>query len=126
MRREKNPQYSCQIQRRIELFKEKFENSLFTTKTLWIKIQNDLQLFYKNLFKYNRTKSYYDFQEFLGKITIPVLTSEKANICEGDLVKSALFISVSSMQDCTSPGNDRLTKELTFVKCNKRSIDELY
>ena len=126
MRREKNPQYSCQIQRRIELFKEKFENSLFTTKTLWIKIQNDLQLFYKNLFKYNCTKSYYDFQEFLGKITIPVLTSEKANICEGDLVKSALFISVSSIQDCTSPGNYRLTKELTFVKCNERSIDELH
>ena len=83
MRREKNSQYSCQNQRRKELFKDKFENSLFTTKTLWIKIQNDLQLFYKNLFKYNCTKSYDDCKEFLGKITIPVLTSEKANICEG-------------------------------------------
>ena len=50
---------------------------------LWIKIQNDLQLFYKNLFKYNCTKSYDDCKEFLGKITIPVLTSEKVNICEG-------------------------------------------
>ena len=49
------------------------------------KIQNELQLFYRNLFKSNCTKSY-DCKKFLDKIKIPVLTSEKANICEGDLV----------------------------------------
>ena len=74
------------------------------------KIQNELQLFYRNLFKSNCTKSY-DCKKFLDKIKIPVLTSEKANICEGDLVQSELFKSLSLMQDCKSPGNDRLTKE---------------
>ena len=52
------------------------------------KIQNELQLFYRNLFKSNCTKSYDDCKKFLDKIKTPVLTSEKANICEGDLVES--------------------------------------
>ena len=75
------------------------------------KIQNKLQLFYKNLFKSNCTKSYDDRKKFLDKIATPILTSKKANICEGGLVESELFKSVSSMQDCKSPGNDQLTKE---------------
>ena len=74
------------------------------------KMQNELQYFYRNLFKSNCTKSY-DCKKFLDKFTTPVLTSKKANICEGDLVESALFKSPSSMQDCKSSGNDRLRKE---------------
>ena len=50
------------------------------------KILNQLQLFYRNLFKSNGTRSYDDCKKFLDKITTPVLTSEKANICEGNLV----------------------------------------
>ena len=41
----------------------------------------------------------------------PVLTSERPNICDGDLVESELFKSLSSMQDCKSTLNDGLTKE---------------
>ena len=41
----------------------------------------------------------------------PVLTSERPNICDRDLVESELFKSLSSMQDCKSTGNDGLTKE---------------
>ena len=63
------------------------------------KIQNELQLFYRNLFKSNCTKSYDDFKKFLDKITTAVLTSEKANISEGDVVNTELFKSLSSMQD---------------------------
>ena len=37
--------------------------------------------------------------------------SEKAIICERDLVDGELFKSLISMQDCKSPGNDELTKE---------------
>ena len=73
--------------------------------------QNELQLFYSNLFKSNCTKSYVNYIKFLDKIITPVLTSKKGNICEGDLVESKLFKSLSSMQDCKSPGSDRLTKE---------------
>ena len=76
-----------------------------------IKIQNELQLFYGNLFKSNSTKSYDDCKKFLDKIKTPVLTRKKANICEGDMVDSELFKSLSPTQDCKSPGNDGLTKE---------------
>ena len=75
------------------------------------KIQNELQLFYRNLFKSNCTKSYDDYKKFLDKIKTPVLTNKKAIICQGDLAEIELFKSLSSMQDCKSPGNDGLTKE---------------
>ena len=52
-----------------------------------------------------------DCKKFLDKIKTPVLTSEKANICEGDLVETELMKSLSSMQDYKSLGNDRLTEE---------------
>ena len=54
-------------------------------------MQNELQLFYRNLFKSNCTKSYDDCNRFLDKMITPVLTSEKANICEEDLIESELF-----------------------------------
>ena len=50
-------------------------------------------------------------QKFLNKITTTVLTSEKTNICEGDLVDSELLKSLDSMQDCKSTGNNGLTKD---------------
>ena len=50
------------------------------------KMKIELQLFYRNVFKSNCTRSYDDCKKFLDKITTPVLTSKKANICEGDLV----------------------------------------
>ena len=58
-------------------------------------IQNELQLFYRSLFKYNCTKSYDEYNKFLDKVTTQVLSSEKANICEGNLVESKLFKSFS-------------------------------
>ena len=55
------------------------------------KMGNGLQLFYKNLFKSNCTKSYNDCIKFLDNITTLALNSEKANICEGNLVETELF-----------------------------------
>ena len=48
------------------------------------KIRNEIQLFYKNLFKSNFTKSYDCCKKFLVEITTSLF-------CEGDLVKSELF-----------------------------------
>ena len=55
------------------------------------KIQNELQLFYRILFKSNCTKSYDDYIKFLDKIITPVLTTEKAIISEGDLAERELL-----------------------------------
>ena len=56
--------------------------------------------FKRNVFKSNCTKSYDVCEKFLDKSKTPVLTSEKANICEKDPVESELF---KSLQDCRSP-----------------------
>ena len=55
------------------------------------KIQNELQLFYRNLFKSNCTKSYDDCIKFLDNIITPVSGSKKTNICEKNLVESELL-----------------------------------
>ena len=55
------------------------------------KVGNELQLFHKNVFKSNCTKSYNDCIKFLDNIITVVLTSRKANICERNLVESELF-----------------------------------
>ena len=73
-------------------------------------IQNQLN-FYRNVFKSNCTKLYDDCKKFVDNITTPVLTSEKANVCAGDLVERELLKSLSSMQDCKSLRNDELTKK---------------
>ena len=54
-------------------------------------MRNELQNFYKNLFKSNCTKSYNDCIKFLDNIITLALNSEKANICEGNLVETELF-----------------------------------
>ena len=55
------------------------------------KMKNELQLFYRNLFKSNCTKAYNDCIKFIDNIVTLVLTYEKANICSEDLVESELF-----------------------------------
>ena len=67
------------------------------------KIQNELQLLYKNIFKSNCTKSYEDCIKFRDKTITPVLTSKKANIFDGYLVESELLEFLSSVQDYKFP-----------------------
>ena len=55
------------------------------------KMQNELQLFYKNLFKSNCTNSYDACIKFIDNIVTLVLAYEKTNICTEDLVESELF-----------------------------------
>ena len=55
------------------------------------KMQNELQLFYRNLFKSNCTNSYDACIKFIDNIVTLVLASEKTNICTEDLVESQLL-----------------------------------
>ena len=58
------------------LFKFREEESSSRVNYKINKIQNELQLFYWDLFKSNCTKSYYDCVKFLDKIITPALTSD--------------------------------------------------
>ena len=48
---------------------------------------------------------------FLGNIFLPVINNDFFNLCEDDLNEKELLISLKSMQNNKTPGNDGLMKE---------------
>ena len=48
---------------------------------------------------------------FLDNISLSVINSDFFNLCENDLTEDELLISLKSMQNNKTPGNDGLTKE---------------
>ena len=48
---------------------------------------------------------------FLGNISLPVINNDFFNFCENDLNENEFLISLKSMQNNKTPGNDGLTKE---------------
>ena len=61
---------------------------------------------------------------FLETVSLPSLTGEQTNICEGPLKVEELLKSLTNMENNKSPGNDGLTKEfyVTFWKDIKDSF----
>ena len=47
---------------------------------------------------------------FLDNIPLPVINNDFFNLCENDLTEDELLISLKSMQNNKTPGNDGLTK----------------
>ena len=47
----------------------------------------------------------------LDNISLPVINNDFFNLCENHLTEDELFISLKSMQNKKTPGNDGLTKE---------------
>ena len=48
---------------------------------------------------------------FLDNISLSVTNNDFFNLCENDLTEDELLISLKSMQNNKTPGNDGLTKE---------------
>ena len=48
---------------------------------------------------------------FLDNISLSVTNNDFFNLCENDLTEDKLLISLKSMQNNKTPGNDGLTKE---------------
>ena len=80
--------------------------------------------FYLNLFKKKNYSSTNDLNTFLETVSLPSLTGEQKNICEGPLKEEELLKSLTNMENNKSPGNDGLTKEfyVTFWKDIKDSF----
>ena len=47
----------------------------------------------------------------MDNISLPLINNEFFNLCENDLTEDELLISLKSMQNNKTPGNDGLTKE---------------
>ena len=81
-------------------------------------ILNEIRNFYESLFKKDDSKSPSQINDFLDKVQLPKLNITEINECDDELSEKELYISLMSMQNNKSPGNDGLTKEVfvTFWK----------
>ena len=67
--------------------------------------------FYKTLFTEKLQIQNENITAHLNQISIPVLTGEQSQICEGPISVNELLKALKSMSNNTSPGNYGLTKE---------------
>ena len=84
-----------------------------------MKIQRELRMFYEQLFNKAICSANYKIAPFLGNIFLPVINNNFSNLCENDLTEDELLISLKSMQNNKTPGNDGLTKEFYEAFWNK-------
>ena len=67
-------------------------------------------MFYEQLFKKTVYNTNSKIVSFLGNISLPVINNDFLSLCENDLTEDELLISLKSMQNNKTPGNDGLTK----------------
>ena len=60
----------------------------------------------------------------MDNISLPVMNNNFFNLCEKDLTKNELLISLKSMQNNKIPGNDKLMKE--FHKTFRNEIKYVF
>ena len=75
------------------------------------KINEQLFLFYKNLFSEKIENDTVVLKEFFDNVNIPKLSPEQINVCEGHITENELLDALKSMDNNKSPGNNGLTKE---------------
>ena len=74
-------------------------------------ILNEIRNFYESLFKKGDSKRPSKINDFLDKVQLPKLNITEINDCNDELSEKELYISLMSMQNNKSPGNDGLTKK---------------
>ena len=77
-------------------------------------INHQFYHFYKNIFTEKLQIQNENITASLNQISIPVLTGEQSQTCEGPISENELLKALKNMSNNKSPGNDDLTKE--FMK----------
>ena len=87
-------------------------------------INNQLHHFYETLFTEKLQIQNEDITAYLNQISIPVLTGEQSQTCEGPILENQLLKALKNMSNNKSPGNDDLTKEFyeTFWEDLKKPL----
>ena len=75
-----------------------------------IEINKQISFFYESLFKENLSFSERNLKQYLDNISIPLLSEEKKNSCEGEITEEEILKALKSMKNNKSPGNDGITK----------------
>ena len=74
-------------------------------------INAHIAFFYESLFKEKLSFKNENLTQYLENISMPCLSKEKQDSCEGVITEKELFEALKSMQNNKSPGNDGLSKE---------------
>ena len=67
-------------------------------------------MFYEQLFKKTVCNANSKIVSFLDNISLPVIRNDFFNLCENDLTENEFLISLKSMQNNKTSGNNGLTK----------------
>ena len=67
--------------------------------------------FYESLFKEKLSFKNENLTQYLENVSMPCLSKENQDSCEGVIIEKELFEALKSMQNKKSPGNDGLSKE---------------
>ena len=74
-------------------------------------INSEIFHFYENLFRKDQNINENSIGDLLSDISVPFLSEEQKNVCEGVLTEKELSDSLASFENNRSPGNDGFTKE---------------
>ena len=74
-------------------------------------INAHIAYFYETRFKEKLSFKNENLTQYLENISMPCLSKEKQDSCEGVITEKELFEALKSMQNNKSPGNDGLSKE---------------
>ena len=79
-------------------------------------INSEIFQFYEKLFQKNQNVNEISICNLLSDLSVPSLSEEQKNTCEGFLTETEIFDSLISFENNKSPGNDGFTKEfyITF------------
>ena len=75
-----------------------------------LKIHCELRMLYEQLFKRTICNTNSKVVSFLDNISLSVINNDFFNLCENDLTEDELLISLKSIQNNKTPGNDGLTR----------------
>ena len=108
------------------MLKNQVQTLLCGQKEITDKNQINYQLyhFYKTPFIEKFQIQNENITAYLNQISIPVLTGEQSQTCEGPMLENKLLKALTNISNNKSPGNDGLTKEFyeTFWENLKKPL----
>ena len=83
------------------------------------KINNEIKIFFEQVFKCLKGKSFKNISNILDSIDLPSLTNEQKDFCEIELGEKELCNTLKSVPNIKTPGNDGLSNKFYEAFWNK-------
>ena len=74
------------------------------------KIKDGIKIFFKEVFKYHKDKSFTSLSNILNSVDLPCLTNEQKDSCDIELWEKELCKALKSIPNNKTSGNDALSK----------------